>query len=99
MLLNLINLSITGKEAETLLDSVGLTANKNAIPNDPQKPWITSGLRLGTPACTSRGFVEEDFALVGELITKVLKNKDELTLKTCKEKVSELCKKYPIYSK
>ncbi len=98
MLLNLVPLGLNGKEAENLLDSVGLTANKNAIPNDPQKPWITSGIRLGTPACTTRGFKEAEFSELGVIISQVLKNpSDEAVLSQAKGKVGELCEKFPVY--
>ena len=86
----------TGKEAEHLLDEVGITTNKNAVPFDTQKPFVTSGLRLGTAAVTSRGFVEEDIKEVAELITLTLtdfdKNADEV-----RRRVKALCEKYPLY--
>jgi glycine hydroxymethyltransferase len=98
VLLNLVPLNLTGKEAENLLDAVCLTANKNAIPNDPQKPWITSGIRLGSPACTSRGFNEAEFTKLGKLIAQTLKNKDdEGVLSSVREEVSKLCKEFPLY--
>ena len=86
----------TGKEAEHLLDEVGITTNKNAVPFDVQKPFVTSGIRLGTAAVTSRGFVEEDMREVAELITLTLtdfeKNADEV-----RARVKALCEKYPLY--
>ncbi len=98
MLLDLVPLNLTGKEAENLLDSVCLTCNKNAIPNDPQKPWITSGIRLGTPACTTRGLKEKEFSQLGKIIAEVLKNpSSESVLSTAKEQVGILCKDFPIY--
>jgi glycine hydroxymethyltransferase len=98
VLLNLVELGLTGKEAENLLDSVGLTANKNAIPNDPQKPWITSGIRLGTPACTTRGFKEAEFYELGKIIASVLKNpKDETVLAQDKKKVEKFCADFSVY--
>ncbi len=98
VLLNLVELGLTGKEAENLLDSVGLTANKNAIPNDPQKPWITSGIRLGTPACTTRGFKEAEFYELGKIIASVLKNpKDETVLAQNKKKVEKFCADFSVY--
>ena len=97
-LLNLVELGLTGKEAENLLDSVGLTANKNAIPNDPQKPWITSGIRLGTPACTTRGFKEAEFYELGKIIASVLKNpKDETVSAQNKKKVEKFCADVSVY--
>ena len=86
----------TGKEAEHLLDEVGITVNKNAIPFDTQKPFVTSGIRVGTAAVTSRGFKEEDVIEVGKLIGLTLKdfdaNKEEV-----KARVAALCAKYPLY--
>ena len=86
----------TGKEAEHLLDEVGITTNKNAVPFDIQKPFVTSGIRLGTAAVTSRGFKEEDMEEVAELITLTLtdfeKNADSV-----RERVKALCEKYPLY--
>ena len=86
----------TGKEAEHLLDEVGITTNKNAVPFDVQKPFVTSGIRLGTAAVTSRGFKEDDMAEVAELITLTLtdfdKNADEV-----RRRVKALCEKYPLY--
>lgn len=97
MLVDLTGMKInTGKEAEHLLDEVGITSNKNAIPFDTQKPFVTSGIRLGTAAVTSRGFKEEDLAEVAKLISLTLKdfekNQDEV-----RARVAALCKKYPLY--
>ena len=94
------NLNITGKEAEKILDKINITTNKNTIPNDTESPFRTSGLRLGTPAMTTRGLVEEDFVLIGNIIAEALKNKDnEEILDKLKEKVLNLTNKYPIYKK
>ena len=96
ILLNLTDTGVTGKEAEKMLDEVGITANKNAIPFDTQKPFVTSGVRLGTPATTSRGFKEEDMVEVGKLIALTIKDfdnsKDEI-----RARVKALCDKYPLY--
>jgi glycine hydroxymethyltransferase len=97
MLVDLTGMKVdTGKEAEHLLDEVGITCNKNAIPFDIQKPFVTSGIRLGTAAVTTRGFKEEDLSEVAKLIAMTLKdfdnNKDEV-----KARVAALCKKYPLY--
>jgi glycine hydroxymethyltransferase len=98
VLLDLVQLGLTGKDAENLLDSVGITANKNAIPNDPQKPWITSGIRLGTPACTTRGFREAEFEALAKNIASVLKNsQDQTVLSKAKAEVASLCQAFPIY--
>ena len=96
ILLNLTKTGVTGKEAEKMLDEVGITANKNAIPFDTQKPFVTSGVRLGTPATTSRGFKEDDMVEVGKLIALTIKDfdnsKDEI-----KKRVQALCDKHPLY--
>lgn len=96
--------TITGKEAEHVLERAGLTCNKNAIPNDPRSPFITSGLRFGTPAGTTRGFKEAEFAKIGEMIGDVLagfvKNGEEGNKKLeaeIKAEVLKLCQKFPIY--
>ena len=96
---------LTGKDAEASLERAGLTCNKNGVPFDPEKPWITSGVRLGSPAGTSRGFKEKEFELIGNLIGDVLdglqKNlhNNSETEKKVKTQVLDLCKKFPIYSK
>ena len=96
MLVDLIKQGKTGKEVEHNLDEVGITCNKNTIPNDPQSPFVTSGIRLGTPAVTTRGFIEEDMKEVAELISMVIKDfegtRDEVT-----SRVHALCKKHPLY--
>ncbi len=96
MLLDLRNIPITGKEAEHMLDEVGITANKNAIPFDPQKPFVTSGVRIGTPAVTSRGLKEEDMKEIAELIALTLKD-FENSKEAVKARVQALCDKYPLY--
>lgn len=89
---------LTGKEAEKLLDTIHITVNKNTIPNDTEKPMITSGIRLGSPAMTSRGLKEEDFTEIGEIIAKALKNSsDEKMLKKLKGRVLKITKKYPLW--
>lgn len=98
MLIDTRNLNITGKEAEHVLDQVGITANKNAIPFDPTSPFVTSGIRLGTPAATSRGMDEGAMKVIAEVIAEVLKNpKDEAILAASKTKVRELTAQYPLY--
>ena len=92
------SVGITGKEAEKLLDTINITINKNTIPYDTEKPFITSGIRLGTPAMTTRGFKEEDFIKVGNIISKCLKNKDNNEiLNQLKKETLELTSKYPLY--
>ncbi len=94
------SLGITGKLAENTLDEVGITCNKNTIPFDQEKPFVTSGIRLGTPAVTSRGFDEEAVEEVGRIIALVLKNpEDEHTLKEAHERVLSLTSKFPLYNK
>lgn len=94
------SLGITGKLAENALDEVGITCNKNTIPFDQEKPFVTSGIRLGTPAVTSRGFDEEAVEEVGRIIALVLKNpEDEQTLKEAHGRVLSLTSKFPLYNK
>lgn len=95
MLLDLRGTGVTGKELEKRLDYVGITANKNAIPNDPLGPNVTSGLRLGTPAVTTRGMNEDDMDVIADIIYNVLK--DENYVDVAKKRVSELLNKYPLY--
>lgn len=98
MLLDLRNLNMTGKEAETLLDSVRITCNKNTIPRDPQSPFVTSGIRLGTPAVTTRGFRTKEIKLLGETIAEVLKNPSDTKAKEkAMHNVQSLCKEFPLY--
>ena len=96
MLVDLNNKNITGKEAENLLDSVGVTANKNTVPNETRSPFVTSGIRIGTPSVTTRGFKEEDMKEIAYIINYVIENKDG-DLEPAKAKVAELCKKHPLY--
>ena len=95
MLVNLAAIGKTGKEVENLLDSVNITANKNTIPNDPQSPFVTSGLRLGSPAVTSRGMNEQDMDLIAETISMMLKD-PEANAETAKANVRSLTEKYPL---
>ncbi len=89
---------LTGKEAEKMLDDVGITCNKNTIPNDPASPFVTSGIRLGSPAATTRGFKEADFTEVAKIIGLVLSNPgNEAAKEEAAKRVQVLCEKYPIY--
>ncbi|MBP3964849.1 serine hydroxymethyltransferase [Paenibacillus lignilyticus] len=98
MLIDLRNLNITGKDAEHVLDSVQITVNKNAIPFDPTSPFITSGIRIGTPAATSRGMGVDAMATIAEVIAMTLKNpKDEAVLEKARGMVSDLMSQYPLY--
>ena len=96
MLVDLRNFDVTGKEMEHRLDEVHITANKNAIPNDPQSPFITSGIRVGTPAATTRGLKEEDMVTIGKLI-KLTASDFENSADYIRAEVKKLCEKYPLY--
>ncbi|MBU1131022.1 serine hydroxymethyltransferase [Patescibacteria group bacterium] len=98
MVADLSSLGVSGKEAETALDEVGITVNKNTVPFDKRKPFDPSGIRLGTPALTSRGFKENDLKIVGQLIAKLLKNINDASIKEgIKKTVKELTDKHPLY--
>ena len=98
VLVKLVNKNITGKRAENLLDEANITTNKNAIPNDPESPFVTSGLRLGTPAMTSRGFKEEDVVKTVEAIALVIDNpEDPAAMDRARAIVKELTDKYPLH--
>ena len=97
MLLDLSGLDVTGKELENMLDQVNITLNKNAVPFDQRSPFITSGVRIGTPSVTSRGFNEEDCAKIAELITMIIREKEGAFDKV-REEVAKLIAKYPLYS-
>ena len=96
MLVDLRPMGITGKEFEARLDAVHITVNKNAIPNDPEKPFVTSGVRVGTPAVTSRGLVAEDMVTIAKLFGKVAKDFDGSAAEV-RATVADICKKYPLY--
>lgn len=98
MLVNLRSLNLTGKVAEHVLDEVGITVNKNTIPFDTESPFVTSGIRIGTPAVTSRGFKEEDMKEIATIMVKLLKNhEDSEVKKEVAERVATLTSKYPLY--
>jgi glycine hydroxymethyltransferase len=98
MLVDLRAKAITGKAAEVALGSAHITVNKNAIPNDPEKPMVTSGIRLGTPACTTRGFGTEEMTLVGHLIADVLEApSDPAVLASVRRRVEALTARFPVY--
>ena len=96
ILVDLNNKDITGKEAEHLLDSIGVTLNKNTVPNETRSPFVTSGIRIGTPSVTTRGFKEEDMKVIAEIIDEAIKNKDG-DFASLKVKVEALCDKHPLY--
>lgn len=96
MLVDLTNKDVTGKEVENLLDTVGITLNKNTIPNETRSPFVTSGVRIGTPAITTRGFKEEDMKEIAGIINEVIENRNG-DLENAKARVKALCDKYPLY--
>lgn len=97
MLLDVRSVNLTGKEAEHRLDEIGLTTNKNAIPFDPQKPGVTSGVRIGTPAVTTRGMKEEDMHVIAEIIDITLRHDDQPHLNEALHKVRDLVTRFPLY--
>lgn len=98
MLVDLRAKGVTGKLAEEVLEKAGITCNKNAIPNDPEKPFITSGIRLGSPAITTRGMKEKEAREIAKVIIKVLENpNDENIISEVRNQVIELTKKFPLY--
>ncbi len=99
MLVSLISKGITGKAADAALNKAHITVNKNAVPNDPQSPFVTSGIRVGTPAPTTRGFKEAEVTEIASLMCDVMENiEDETVIAAVREKVSALCAKFPVYS-
>ena len=98
MLVDLRSKNITGKEAQFLLDEIGITANRNTIPFEPLSPFVTSGIRLGKPALTTRGLKEEDIREVADIIADVIENReDSAVIEAAKAKVQAICKKFPLY--
>lgn len=96
LLIDLRNKNITGKKAEHLLDEIGITANKNTVPNETQSPFVTSGIRIGTPATTTRGFGKEEMVEIADIISWTIANR-EGDLTEAKERVKALCDKFPLY--
>lgn len=96
LLVDLNNKGVTGKEVENLLDSVGVTLNKNTVPHETRSPFVTSGVRIGTPAVTTRGFKEEDMKEIAIIINEAIENR-EGNLEPVKDRVKKLCDKYPLY--
>ena len=97
ILVDLTNKEVTGKDAEILLDSIGITVNKNTVPNETKSPFITSGIRIGTPAVTTRGFNEEDMKEVASIINDAISEKDP-NLDLLRSRVKSLCEKHPLYN-
>ncbi len=97
-LLNLVDKGLTGKEVDELLGRANITVNKNTVPNDPKSPFITSGIRIGTPAITKRGFKEEEAREVSAWICDLLDHtQDEKLIHNVKEKVLSICARFPVY--
>jgi len=95
MLVDLRNKGITGKQAEKALEEAGITVNKNMVPFDPQKPWVASGIRIGTPAVTTRGMKEKDMGIIAQMINKVLNNTEDQKIKDdVRKEVESFCKKF-----
>ncbi|MDZ4836545.1 MAG: serine hydroxymethyltransferase [Candidatus Melainabacteria bacterium] len=98
MTVDLRPIKLTGKKASSLLEQVNITVNKNAVPNDPEKPFVTSGIRVGTPAVTTRGFGTSEMEVIGKMMADLLKSPDDEDLKEKTRKtVAELCERYPLY--
>ncbi|MCE1709087.1 serine hydroxymethyltransferase, partial [Enterobacter hormaechei] len=98
-LLDLVDKNITGKEADAALGRANITVNKNSVPNDPRSPFVTSGIRIGTPAITRRGFKEAETCELAGWMCDVLDNiNDEATIESVKQKVLNICAKYPVYA-
>ena len=99
MLVSFVKQGLTGKEVDAALHRANITVNKNSVPNDPQKPFVTSGIRIGTPAITTRGFKENETKVLGNMICDVLDNiNDETTINRIREKALNLCSQFPVYS-
>jgi len=98
-LVNLIKNDVTGKDLEAALGEAFITVNKNSVPNDPKSPFVTSGIRIGTPAVTRRGFKEEEVSTIADWISQIIVNLDDKTLiSNIKEEVKSLCSNFPVYS-
>jgi glycine hydroxymethyltransferase len=99
VLVDLSDSAVTGKEAELALDRAGITVNKNTVPNEKRSPFVTSGVRIGTPALTTRGMRESEMKLIGGWIVDVIHHhQDEQKIAEIRNEVAELCQSYPIYS-
>jgi len=100
LLIDLSETPVTGKVAETALDEAGITVNKNTVPNEKRSPFVTSGIRIGTPALTTRGMKENEMKKIAGWISEVLKNPENSEIKTkIRHQVEELCESFPVYSK
>ena len=98
--MDLIKKNIAGKDAEQSLGLANITVNKNMVPNDPRSPFVTSGLRIGTPAVTTRGFKEPEVRQIGQWMLEVLDNlHDDVTIARVRDEVTTLCRRFPVYGK
>ncbi|MBY0384267.1 serine hydroxymethyltransferase, partial [bacterium] len=98
ILVDLSKMDVTGKDAETALDHAGITVNKNTVPNEKRSPFVTSGVRIGSPALTTRGMGTSEMKKVAGWISQVIKNhKDENVIQKVRAQVKELCQQFPIY--
>jgi glycine hydroxymethyltransferase len=98
MLVSLVDKGITGKDADAALSSANITVNKNAVPNDPRSPFVTSGIRVGTPAITTRGFEEPEIRELTNWIADILDDiENQDTIQRVRGQVLELCSRYPVY--
>ena len=98
-LVNLIKNNVTGKDLEAALGEAYITVNKNSVPNDPKSPFVTSGIRVGTPAVTRRGFTEKEVSKVADWISEIIVNiEDKNLISNIKEEVKSLCSNFPVYS-
>jgi glycine hydroxymethyltransferase len=98
MLVKLLKMAYSGKDAEAALERAGITLNKNTIPFDPTSPFVTSGIRIGTPAVTTRGMEEKEMVQIANMIASVLRNiDDENVISRVKDEVTELCQRFPLY--
>jgi glycine hydroxymethyltransferase len=98
MLVNLNNMNITGKDAEAAMSKAGIIANKNTVPFETRSPFVTSGVRFGTPACTTRGMKEKEMEIIADYIEIAIKNaENDNLLSEISGKVRELCSKFPVY--
>ncbi len=98
LLVDLRSVNLTGKQADQLVSDVNITANKNTVPFDPESPFVTSGLRLGSPAMTTRGLGTEEFAEIANIIADRLQNpEDEQVKQACTQRVAALCERFPLY--
>ncbi|NEQ66495.1 MAG: serine hydroxymethyltransferase, partial [Symploca sp. SIO2D2] len=98
MLVDLRSIGMTGKQADQLMSGVNITTNKNTVPFDPESPFVTSGLRLGSPAMTTRGMGTEEFTEIAEIIAdRLLSPEDEKVATACRDRVAKLCDRFPLY--